>query len=116
MSTTAPKEKHCTIAVGHWAVGAISIVRRKCNAPGVHRRSFAPQVSLGDYLFIGRSQRDKQSAHWPVRRITNVPNESVTRWKLCSPNSSNRLSCARYDCDDYGMSLSSSTWQPQRKI
>jgi len=55
-------------------------------------------------------------AHWPVRRITSVPNESVTRWKLCSPNSSNRLSCARYDCDDYGKSLSSSTWQLQRKI
>jgi len=100
MPTTAPKEKHCAIAVSHAAVGGMSIVRQKLNVSGVHRRSFVPQVPIGNYLYIGRSQRDKQFARWQVRRSTNVPNERVTRWKLCSPNSSNRLSCARYDCDD----------------
>jgi transposase len=109
MPTTAPKEKRCAIAVRHAVVGGMSIVRRKSNASGVRRRSFAPRVSVGDYLFIGRSQRDKLFARWRVRRITSAPNERVTRSKLCSPNSSNRLSCARRDCDDCGMSLSSST-------
>jgi hypothetical protein len=109
MSTTAPKENHCAIAVSHAAVGVVFIVRQKCNASGVRRRSFVPQVSIGGYLFIGRSRRDKQFARWQVRRITSVPNEPVTRSKLCSQNSSNRLSCARHDCDDCGTSLSSST-------
>src|SRR5215469_2345222 len=86
---TAPKEKHYASAVGHLLVGAISIVRRKSNAAGVHRRSFAPQVAVGDYLFIGRSQRDKQFARWQARRITSVRNER-TKSKLCSPNSSTR--------------------------
>jgi transposase len=57
----------------------------------------------------------KQFASWRVRLITSAPNEHVTRSKLCSPNSSNRLSCARHVCDDCGTSLSSSTWQPQPK-
>src|SRR5580692_6605385 len=74
-----------------------------------------PTLLCNHYLFIGRSQRDKQFARWQVRRSTNVPNERVTRSKLCSPNSSNRLSCARPDCDDCGTLLSSSTWQPQPK-
>src|ERR1035438_5925429 len=115
MPTTAPKEKHCAIAVSHAAVGVMSIVRQKLNVSGVHRRSFAPQVPIGNYLFIGRSQRDKPFARWQVRLLTSVPNESVTRSKLYSPNSSNRSSCARYDCDDCGTLLSSSTWQPQPK-
>jgi transposase len=59
MPTTAPKEKHCAIAVSHAAVGGMSIVRQKLNVSGVHGRSFAPQVPIGNYLFIGRSQRDK---------------------------------------------------------
>ena len=115
MSTTAPKEKHCAIAVRHAVVGGVSIVRRKSNVSGVRRRSFAPRVSVGDYLFIGRNQRDKPFARWQVRRITSVRNERVTRSKLCLPNSSNRLSCARHDCDDCGTSLSISTWQLQSK-
>src|ERR1700693_641476 len=115
MPTTAPKEKHFAFAVDHLVVEVISIVRRKSNAAGVRRRSFVPRVSVGDYSFTGRSQCDKQFALWPVRRITSAHNERVIRLKLCSPSSSNRLSCARYDCDDYGMSLSSSTWQRQPK-
>ena len=109
MPITALKEKHCAIAVSHAAVGGMSIVRQKLNASGVHKRSYVPQVPIGNYLFIGMSQRDKQFARWQVRLSTNVPNGHVTRSKLCSPNSSNRLSCARHDCDDCGTSQSSST-------
>lgn len=68
MPTTAPKEKHCAFAVGHLVVGAISIVRQKSNAAGVRKRSFAPQVPVGDYLSIGRSQRDKT-----VRALAGTP-------------------------------------------
>ncbi len=67
MPTTVQKRNRCNIEVRHAAVGGMSIVRRKEQCPGVRRRSFVPQVSAGDYLFIGRSQRDKQLATWRVR-------------------------------------------------
>jgi len=58
--TTAQKENHCIIAVRGAAVRAISIAQRKPNAKGVHRKSFVLEVHIGDCLFIGRSQRDRQ--------------------------------------------------------
>jgi transposase len=109
MHTTVPKENRYAIAVSGEVVGVIFIARQKRNVEAVHKRSHVPQVPIGDCLFIGKSQRDKQFAGWQVRLITSVPKELVTRSKLCSPNSSNRSSCARYDCDACGTSLSSFT-------
>jgi hypothetical protein len=43
-------------------VGVIFIARQKRNVEAVHKRSYVPQVPIGDCLFIGRSQRDKRSA------------------------------------------------------
>ena len=115
MRTTVPKENRCTIEVSDEVVAVIFIARQKRNVEVVHKRSYVLQVPIGDCLCIGKSQRDKQFANWQVRLITSVPNELVTRSKLCSLNSSNRSSCARYDCDACGTSLSSSTLQQQRK-
>src|ERR1017187_6234145 len=115
MRATVRKGNHCTIEVRGAAVRVISIARRKRNAKGVRRRTHVPEVPIGDCLFIGTSQRDKQFVRWQVPLITSAPNGSVTRLKLCSPNSSNRSNCVRYDCDDCGTSLSSSTSRQRLK-
>ena len=86
MRTTAQKENHCIIAVRGAAARAISIAQRKPNAKGVHRSSFVLEVHIGDCLFIGRSQRDRQFVPWPERQPTSSRSERATRSKLCSPN------------------------------
>ena len=59
MPTTVQKENRCIIEVSGAAVGAIFIARQKLNAETVHKRSYVPQVPIGDCSFIGRNQRDK---------------------------------------------------------
>ena len=93
----------------------ISIARRKRNAKGVHRRSYVPEVSIGDCLFIGRSQRDKQFARWPVRQTISSRSERATRSKLLFAELKQQMSCAECDYDDCGMSLSSSSWRQRLK-
>src|ERR1700689_2358219 len=90
MRTTVRKENHCTMEARGAAARVISIVRRKRNAKGARRRTHVPEVPIGDCLFIGKSQRDKQFARWQVRRNISAPNERATRSKLCSLNLSNR--------------------------
>jgi len=109
MLTIARKESHCTIEVRSAAARVISIARRKRNAKDVHRRSPAPEVPTEDCLFIGRSQRGKLYALWRVRLNINARDERATKLKPCSPNSSNRSSCAECAYDGGGTSLSSST-------
>ena len=116
MPTTARKENPCTIEGSGALVRAISIAQRKRNVTPAHRRSYVPEVPIGDCLFIGRSRRGKQFARWLVHLTISARNERATRSKLCSPSSNNRLSCAEFDCDDCGTSLSNSTWQPRPKI
>ena len=109
MLTTVRKENHCAIAVNRVAVRVICIALRKRNAEGAHRKSYVPRVSIEKCLYIGRNQRDKQFARWQVRLNISASTERATRSKPCSPNSSNRSSCAGCDYDDCGTSLSSST-------
>src|SRR3989475_12967900 len=72
MPITVQKENRCTIEASGAVVGAISIARQKRNVEAVHKRSHVPQVPIGDCLFIGRSQRDKQFARWQVRLNISV--------------------------------------------
>jgi hypothetical protein len=115
MRTTVRNGNHCTFEVRGAAVRVISIAGRKRNAKGVRRRTHVPEVPIGDCLFIGRSQRDKQFARWQVRLNISAPNDRATRSKPCSPNSSNRSSCAECDYEDCGTSLSSSTSRQRLK-
>ena len=116
MPTTARKENRCIIEGSGALVRAISIAQQKRNVTPAHRKSYVPEVPIGDCLFIGRSRRGKQFAHWLVHLTISARNERATRSKLCSPSSNNKLSCAEFDCDDCGTSLSNSTWQPRHKI
>jgi hypothetical protein len=45
---------------------------------------YVPRVSIEKYLFIGRSQRDKQFARWQVRLNISTLNERGTRSRACS--------------------------------
>ena len=45
---------------------------------------YVPRVSIEKYLFIGRSQRDKQFARWQVRLNISTLNERGTRSRPCS--------------------------------
>jgi hypothetical protein len=62
----------------------IFIARQKRNVEAVHKRSYVPQVLIGDCLFIGKSQRDKR-----VRELASTPDYK-------------RSPRARYDCDACG--------------
>src|SRR5215468_9732944 len=94
MLTIARKESHCIIEVRGAATRVISIARQKHNATDAHRRNPVPEAPTVDCLFIGRSQCGKLYAPWPVRLNINARDERVTKLKPCSPNSSNRSSCA----------------------
>src|SRR5580692_1128842 len=103
MPTTVPKGNRCTMEVSGVVAGAIFIARQKRNVADVHKSNPVPQVPIVDYLSIGRIRRDKQFARWQAHQSTSARNERVTRSRLCLPNSSNRSSCARHDCGDFGM-------------
>jgi hypothetical protein len=62
MPTIVQKESRCTIEVSGAAVRAIFIAQHKRNAGTVHKSSYVPEVPIGDCLFTGRNQRDKQFA------------------------------------------------------
>src|SRR5215469_13004901 len=98
------------------AARVICIARQTRNAKDVHKRSRAPEAPTGDCLFIGRSQHGKPYALWRVRLNITARVERATKWKPCSPNSSNRSGCAECDYDGGGTSLSSSTSRQRLKI
>ncbi len=57
MPTTVRKKNHCTIEVNGAVVGAIFIAQQKRNVEAVHKRSYAPQAPIGDYLFMQEPAR-----------------------------------------------------------
>src|SRR5215472_7298020 len=94
MLTIARKENHCIIVVRGAATRVISIARQKRNVTDAHRRSPAPEAPTVDCLYIGRSRHGKPYALWLVHLSINARAERATKWKPCSPNSSNRSGCA----------------------
>ena len=59
MRTTVQKENHFAITVYNERVRDMPITRRKHSVEGVHRRNSVPGPLVENYLYIGKSQRDK---------------------------------------------------------